>query len=89
MNAPSYRTIIARSWPIIVANASAPLLGIADTAVIGRLGSVSALGAIALGALIFSFVYWTFGFLRMGTTGLVAQAVGAGEEVEMRAALGR
>lgn len=89
MNAPSYRTIIARSWPIIVANASAPLLGIADTAVIGRLGSVSALGAIALGSLIFSFVYWTFGFLRMGTTGLVAQAVGAGEEMAVRAALGR
>lgn len=47
------------------------------------------LGAIAFGALIFSFVYWTFGFLRVGTTGLAAQAVGAGDETEIRAVLGR
>ncbi|MCA9639968.1 MAG: hypothetical protein KC492_04710, partial [Myxococcales bacterium] len=55
------------AWPIILANAAVPLLGIADTAVIGHVGTTSALGAIALGALIFSFVYWSFGFLRMGT----------------------
>ena len=66
-----------------------PLLGIVDTAVIGNTGSVAELGAIALGALIFSFVYWSFGFLRMGTTGFTAQASGAGDEPEVRAALGR
>ncbi|MCB9590645.1 MAG: MATE family efflux transporter [Polyangiaceae bacterium] len=77
------------AWPIILANAAVPLLGIADTAVIGHVGTTSALGAIALGALIFSFVYWSFGFLRMGTTGFVAQADGAGEPAEVRAVLGR
>lgn len=76
-------------WPIILANASVPLLGIADTAVIGRQGSVEALGAIALGSLIFSFVYWSFGFLRMTTTGFVAQADGAGDESEVRLTLAR
>jgi MATE family multidrug resistance protein len=85
----AYRSILGRAWPIILANSAAPLLGLADTAVIGRTGSTAALGAIALGSLIFSFVYWTFGFLRMGTTGFVAQAHGCGEEVEVRAALGR
>lgn len=80
---------MGRAWPIIVANSAGPLLGLTDTAVIGRTGSVASLGAIALGSLIFSFVYWTFGFLRMGTTGFVAQANGSGEEVEVRSALGR
>ena len=68
------------AWPFILANASVPLLGLVDTAVIGNTGSVVDLGAIALGALIFSFVYWSFGFLRMGTTGFVARAFGAGDE---------
>jgi len=72
-----------------LANASVPLLGLVDTAVIGNLGSTADLGAIAFGALIFSFVYWTFGFLRMGTTGFAAQASGAGDEPEVRAVLGR
>jgi MATE family multidrug resistance protein len=81
--------IVGRAWPIIVANAAGPLLGLTDTAVIGRTGSVAALGAIALGSLIFSFVFWTFGFLRMGTTGFVAQANGSGDEVEVRATLAR
>jgi MATE family multidrug resistance protein len=85
----SYRTIVSRAWPIIVANSATPLLGLADTAVIGRTGSVASLGAIALGSLIFSFVYWTFGFLRMGTTGFVAQASGAEDELEVRTTLGR
>jgi len=85
----SYRAIASRVWPIILANAATPLLGLADTAVIGRTGEVAALGAIALGSLIFSFVYWTFGFLRMGTTGLVAQAAGSQDESEVRAIIGR
>ena len=77
------------AWPFIVANASVPLLGIVDTAVIGNTGSVVDLGAIALGALIFSFVYWSFGFLRMGTTGFIARADGAGDKTEVRAIFGR
>lgn len=85
----SYGFILRKSWPIILANAAVPLLGLVDTAVIGNVGNVTDLGAIALGALIFSFVYWSFGFLRMGTTGFTAQAVGAGNEEEVRAVLGR
>lgn len=85
----SYQYILGKAWPIILANAAVPLLGLVDTAVIGNVGNVQDLGAIAFGALIFSFVYWSFGFLRMGTTGFAAQAVGAGDETEIRAVLGR
>ena len=85
----TYRYLLEKAWPIVLANAAVPLLGLVDTAVIGNVGSVEDLGAIAFGALIFSFVYWSFGFLRMGTTGFVAQAAGAGDEVEIRAILGR
>ncbi len=79
------RDVLGISVPIIVAGASTPLLGLVDVAVIGHRGSTAALGAIALGSLIFNFVYWTFGFLRMSTTGFVAQADGAGDENEVRA----
>ncbi|MDE0732787.1 MAG: MATE family efflux transporter [Gammaproteobacteria bacterium] len=85
----SYRYLLQKAWPIILANAAVPLLGLVDTAVIGNVGSIEDLGAIAFGALIFSFVYWSFGFLRMGTTGFAAQASGRGDEQEVRAVLGR
>ncbi len=85
----SYREILVRAWPLVLANSAVPLLGLADTAIIGNFGSVTDLGAIAFGALIFSFVYWSFGFLRMGTTGFAAQAVGADNFLEVRAVLGR
>ena len=85
----TYRYLIEKAWPIILANAAVPLLGLVDTAVIGNVGTVTDLGAIAFGALIFSFVYWSFGFLRMGTTGSVAQALGAADQTEVRAVLGR
>ncbi|MDO9475784.1 MAG: MATE family efflux transporter [Pseudohongiella sp.] len=84
-----YRDILQKAWPVVLANASVPLLGLSDTAVIGNLGTLSDLGAIAFGSVIFSFVYWGFGFLRMGTTGFVAQAVGARDETEVRAAFMR
>ncbi len=88
-NSITYRYLIEKAWPIILANAAVPLLGLVDTAVIGNVGTVTDLGAIAFGALIFSFVYWSFGFLRMGTTGSVAQALGASDQLEIRAVLGR
>lgn len=81
--------IARQAWPIILANASVPTLGLVDTAVIGHYGSAVDLGALALGALLFNFVYWSFGFLRMGTTGFVAQASGAGDGAEVRATLAR
>jgi len=77
------------AWPIILSNISIPLLGLVDTAVIGNLGQASLIGSIALGALMFSFLYWGFGFLRMGTTGLVAQAFGAGQFEEVKATVYR
>ncbi len=62
--------------PIILSNISVPLVGAVDTAVMGHLDGPHFLGAIALGALVFSFLYWGFGFLRMGTTGFVARDYG-------------
>ncbi|GEM_PF-4036385 len=70
----TYRAIAGRAWPIVLANTSTPLLGLAEATVIGRPGEVAALGAIALCSLVFNFVYWTFGFFQMVTTGLVAKA---------------
>jgi MATE family multidrug resistance protein len=70
-----------------LAHLSTPLLGIADAAVIGRLGQAHLLGAIAATAVIFDFIYWSFGFLRMGTAGLTAQALGADDRDEARATL--
>lgn len=86
---PTRRRIFAVAVPIIAANAASPLLGLVDTAVLGHWGSTQELGGIALGALLLSFLYWTFGFLRMGTTGFVAQSAGAGDEPELRATVGR
>ena len=71
--------------PLILSNMSIPLLGAVDTAVVGRLPDPSYIGAVALGSLVFSYLYWGCGFLRMGTTGLTAQAVGAGDLDEARA----
>jgi MATE family multidrug resistance protein len=65
------------SLPIIFSNISVPLVGAVDTAVVGHLAQVELIGAVALGASIFSLVFWTFGFLRMATSGLVAQAFGS------------
>lgn len=74
--APGYGKIIALAIPIIIANSATPLLGLADTAIIGNVAGTEQLGAVALGALLFNFIYWGFGFLRMSTTGFVAQAAG-------------
>ncbi len=75
--------------PMILANVSVPLLGAVDTAVVGHMPEAYYLGAVAIGAVVFTFIYWGFGFLRMGTTGLTAQALGAGDADEVRAALAR
>ncbi len=73
----TYRGILASAWPVIIANAATPLLGLADTAVIGHSASPKGLGALALSVLCFNFLFWACGFLRMSTTGFVAQAAGA------------
>ncbi|MCY4780155.1 MATE family efflux transporter [Sphingobacterium sp. UT-1RO-CII-1] len=81
----NYYRIIKLAFPIVLANASVPLLGLADTAAIGHTGSAVDLGAIALSSLVFNFVYWGFGFLRQGTTGFIAQSVGAKDKDEVEA----
>jgi MATE family multidrug resistance protein len=68
-----------------LAHLSTPLLGGADAAIIGRLGQAHLLGAIASAAIMFNFLFWSFGFLRMGTAGLTAQALGACDAAEQRA----
>lgn len=69
--------ILRMAWPFILANATTPLLGLTDTAVIGNTGTQLDLGGIALGSLVFNILFWSFGFLRMGTTGFIAQAAGS------------
>ena len=70
------KQIINLAIPNIISNFSVPLLGAVDTALMGRLESEHYLGAVGIGGIIFSFIYWGFGFLRMATTGLTAQAFG-------------
>ncbi len=76
----THRTVLALAVPMIISNISVPIVGAVDTAVVGHLPGVHNIGAVALGALIFSFLYWGFGFLKMGITGYIAQAYGAGDD---------
>jgi multidrug resistance protein, MATE family len=82
-----HRRVLRIAAPIGLSNATIPLLGAVDTAVVGQLGEAAPIGAVGLGAIIIAMVYWMFSFLRMGTTGLVAQARGAGEDAEAAAVL--
>lgn len=87
MSAITHARIWAISWPIILSNATIPMLGAVDTAVVGQIGQAAPIGAVGLGAVILSALYWVFGFLRMGTSGLAAQANGAGNRAECAAIL--
>jgi MATE family multidrug resistance protein len=81
------QAVFAQAWPIMLGQASIPLVGIVDTIVIGRTGDAVALAGVALGAMIINLIFWSFGFLRMGMTGLTAQADGSGERDEVDALL--
>ncbi|AGT07743.1 MATE family efflux transporter [Paracoccus aminophilus] len=85
----SNRRVLAIAGPIVLSNATVPLLGAVNTGVIGQLGRPELLGAVGIGAVILASVYWIFGFLRMGTSGLVAQSHGAGDEAAASAHLAR
>ncbi len=76
----THRRVWALAGPIIISNISVPLVGAVDTAVVGHLPEPDSIGAVALGALIFTFLFWGFGFLRMGTTGFIARAYGANDQ---------
>ncbi|MEM1231994.1 MAG: MATE family efflux transporter, partial [Pseudomonadota bacterium] len=82
-DAPSHRRVLDLTWPVLLANLTIPMVGTVDTAVMGRLPDPAYIGAVAVGATIFSALYWLFGFLRMGTTGLIAQAFGSGAATEL------
>ena len=83
------RDVLAIAVPMIFSNATVPLVGIVDTAVIGQMNDPALAGGVALGSTIFSLMFWAFGFLRMGTSALTAQAVGAGDATEVSAHLKR
>jgi MATE family multidrug resistance protein len=85
----SHRRILALALPMTLSHVTTPLLGLVDATVIGRLGEAHLLGAVALGAVIFDFVFWSFGSLRMATAGLTAQATGAGNRHEVDLTLAR
>lgn len=73
----THSRVLALALPILAANVTVPILGAVDTAVVGQMAEAAPIGAVGIGAIILSAVYWVFGFLRMGTTGLVSQARGA------------
>ncbi|WP_068805252.1 MATE family efflux transporter [Thauera phenolivorans] len=79
--------VLRLAVPIVLANLTQPILAAVDTAVAGHLPDPAALGGVALGGVLFSFLFWGFGFLRMGTTGLIAQAHGADDRAGLREAL--
>lgn len=86
---PTHRRVLTLALPMTLANVTTPMLGFVGAAVIGRLGDAALLGAVALGAVIFDAIFWSFGSLRMATAGLTAQAVGARDPIEVDRTLAR
>lgn len=85
----THRGVLAIAVPMTLAYLSTPIVGVVNLGVVGQIGDPALVGGVAIGALIFAFVFATFNFLRAGTTGLVAQAVGAGDRREASAWLAR
>jgi MATE family multidrug resistance protein len=85
----SHARVLKIALPIVLSNATVPILGAVDTGVVGQMGEAAPIGAVGIGAVILATIYWIFGFLRMGTTGLAAQARGAGDWGETGALLMR
>lgn len=85
----THSRVLKIALPIVLANATVPILGLVDTGVVGQIGLAAPIGAVGIGAIIITSIYWVFGFLRMGTTGLTGQAHGAGRSGEVTALLVR
>ena len=85
----THARILAIAIPVVLSNITVPILGAVDTGVIGQLGDAAAIGAVGIGAIVLNAIFWIFGFLRMGTTGFAAQAVGAENGPELSALLAR
>ena len=82
-----HKEILDIAIPSIISNITVPLLGLIDVTIVGHLGSASYIGAIAVGGMLFNIIYWIFGFLRMGTSGMTSQAYGAKDQQETHALL--
>lgn len=87
MTAITHSRLLKIAAPIVLSNATVPLLGAVDTGVVGQMGQAAPIGAVGVGSVILISLYWVFGFLRMGTSGLAAQAHGAGDMAERGAIL--
>ncbi|WP_102106961.1 MATE family efflux transporter [Oceaniglobus roseus] len=87
--AVTHGRVLNIALPIVLSNATIPILGAVDTGVVGQLGLAAPIGAVGIGAIILTSVYWIFGFLRMGTVGLTSQALGAEDRGEVAALLSR
>ncbi|MEO6609961.1 MAG: MATE family efflux transporter [Aestuariivirga sp.] len=85
----THRSVLAIAIPIMLSNVTEPLIGVVNTTVIGQLPEAHYIGAVSASALIFAFLFWGFGFLRLSTGGLSAQAVGAGDNAELAAVFWR
>src|SRR5512134_2723764 len=83
----NHRLVFGLAAPMTLAYLTTPLLGVVDTAVVGRLGEAFMIGGLAVGAILVDVIFTTFNFLRSGTTGLTAQAYGREDEVEIQATL--
>ncbi|MCC8171207.1 MAG: MATE family efflux transporter [Parabacteroides sp.] len=83
------KKILRLAVPSIVSNLTVPLLGLIDVGIVGHLGSASYIGALAIGGMLFNMIYWGFGFLRMGTSGMTAQAYGKQDTAEISDTLAR
>jgi multidrug resistance protein, MATE family len=82
MNARN-KQILQLAVPSIISNITVPLLGLVDVTIVGHIGDASYIGAIAVGSMLFNVIYWLFGFLRMGTSGMTSQALGRRDFAEV------
>lgn len=85
----THRRVLKIAVPIVLSNATVPILGAVDVGVVGQLSAAEPIVAVGIGAMVLTTVYWIFGFLRMGTVGMVGQAAGAGDQAEVSALLTR
>ena len=85
----THRRVLTVALPVVLSNATVPILGAVDTGVVGQMGEAAPIGAVGIGAIALTAIYWIFGFLRMGTAGLTAQAIGAGRKGEVAALFSR
>ncbi|SLN62854.1 DNA-damage-inducible protein F [Roseovarius albus] len=85
----THKRVFKIAAPIVLSNATVPILGAVDTGVVGQIGEAAPIAAVAVGATMLTAIYWMFGFLRMGTSGLTSQAFGAGRSGEVSALLMR